>query len=79
MKGICSCSQGSASQYQANYSVNRLNVSITRARCKSIVCLPRPLLNGMPRVLESPDAARGLAFMQNIVRELEKQGRDVRV
>jgi hypothetical protein len=55
------------------YSVNRLNVSITRARCKSIVCLPRPLLDGMPRVLESPDAARGLAFMQNIVRELEKQ------
>jgi DNA replication ATP-dependent helicase/nuclease Dna2 len=55
------------------YSVNRLNVSITRARCKSIVCLPRPLLDGMPRVLESPDAARGLAFMQNIVQEAEKQ------
>jgi superfamily I DNA and/or RNA helicase len=56
------------------YSVNRLNVSITRARCKSIVCLSRPLLEGMPRVLGSADAARGLAFMQNIARELEKQG-----
>jgi hypothetical protein len=55
------------------YSVNRLNVSITRARAKSIVCLPRPLLEGLPRVLESDDAARGLAFMQNIALEADRQ------
>jgi hypothetical protein len=55
------------------YSVNRLNVSITRARSKSVVCLPRPLLEGMPRVLESEEAAAGLAFMQGLVREAERQ------
>jgi hypothetical protein len=55
------------------YSVNRLNVAITRARSKSIVCLPRPLLEGLPRVLDSEDAAQGLAFMQSVVREAERQ------
>jgi hypothetical protein len=55
------------------YSVNRLNVALTRARSKSVVCLPRPLLDGLPRVLELPDASRRLAFMQNFVHEAEGQ------
>lgn len=49
------------------YSLNRLNVSITRARAKSIVCLPRPLLDASPQVLDFPEAARGLAFMRGLV------------
>jgi DNA replication ATP-dependent helicase Dna2 len=55
------------------YSVNRLNVAITRARAKTVVCLPQPLLQGLPRVLQSEQAAAGLAFMQNIVRAAEMQ------
>jgi len=53
------------------YSLNRLNVSITRARSKSIVCLPRPLLDATPAVLEVPEAARGLAFMRRLVQAVE--------
>jgi DNA replication ATP-dependent helicase Dna2 len=49
------------------YSLNRLNVSITRARCKSVVCLPKPLLDASPQVLDVPEAARGLAFMRGLV------------
>jgi hypothetical protein len=55
------------------YSVNRLNVAITRARCKSVVFLPRPLLESLPRVLDNPDAERGLAFMRNLVTEAARQ------
>jgi hypothetical protein len=53
------------------YSLNRLNVSVTRARAKSIVCLPRPLLEATPAVLEVPEAARGLAFMRQLVQVVE--------
>lgn len=49
------------------YSLNRLNVSITRARAKCVVCLPRPLLDASPQVLDFPEAARGLAFMRGLV------------
>ena len=55
------------------YSVNRLNVAITRARCKSVEFLPRPLLTGLSRVMVSPDASRGLAFMERLVAETERQ------
>jgi DNA replication ATP-dependent helicase Dna2 len=55
------------------YSLNRLNVSITRARVKSVVCLPRPLLDAPPSVLESPEAARGLACMRGLVMAVEAQ------
>jgi hypothetical protein len=55
------------------YSVNRLNVSITRARAKTVVCLPRPLLEGLVGVLQLENAAAGLAFMQNVVRAAEAQ------
>ena len=49
------------------YSVNRLNVAITRARVKTILILSRPLLEGTPRVLEDEEAAEGLATMRRLV------------
>src|SRR5205807_4479428 len=49
------------------YGLNRLNVAITRARTKSIVCLPRPLLEASPQVLDVDQAAAGLAFMRRLV------------
>jgi DNA replication ATP-dependent helicase Dna2 len=56
------------------YSVQRLNVSVTRARSKTIVFLPRPLVDGLPQLLASEAAGRGLAYMQDLVREAERQG-----
>src|SRR5262249_38486448 len=49
------------------YGLNRLNVALTRARCKSVVCLPAPLLGATPQVLDQPEAAAGLAFMRRLV------------
>ncbi len=60
------------------YSVQRLNVSVTRAQSKTIVFLPRPLVDGLPQVLASESAARGLAYMQDLVREAERQGAAIR-
>lgn len=56
------------------YGVQRLNVSITRARAKTVLFLPRPLVDGSPQVLDSDQAARGLAMMEGLVREGERQG-----
>jgi hypothetical protein len=55
------------------YSVNRLNVAITRARTKSVVCLPAALLEASPQVLEMPEASRGLSFMRRLVQGVEAQ------
>ena len=62
------------------YGLNRLNVAVTRARAKCIVCLPRPLLDAPPQVLDLPEAARGLAFMREIGpgRVARRRGIDVR-
>ncbi|MDX9721285.1 MAG: C-terminal helicase domain-containing protein, partial [Myxococcota bacterium] len=49
------------------YGRNRLNVAITRARCKSIVFLPKPLLDASVEVLEVPKAREGLEFMRALV------------
>lgn len=49
------------------YSLNRLNVAITRARAKCLVFLPRPLLEPSLDVLQNEAAARGLGFMQALV------------
>jgi hypothetical protein len=56
------------------YGLNRLNVAITRARCKTIVCLPRPLLDASPQVLDVEAAAAGLGFMRRLVAEVERSG-----
>ena len=58
------------------YGLNRLNVAVTRARTKCIVCLPRPLLDAPPQVLDLPEAARGLAFMRELVQSVSRGGEE---
>ena len=59
------------------YGLNRLNVAITRARCKTIVCLPRPLLDASPQVLDVEAAAAGLGFMRRLVEWIRGQGEEL--
>jgi DNA replication ATP-dependent helicase Dna2 len=56
------------------YGVQRVNVSLTRTRSKTVLFLPRPLVDGSPQVLGSDRASFGLALMQDLVRETERQG-----
>jgi hypothetical protein len=59
------------------YGLNRLNVAVTRARTKCIVCLPRPLLDASPQVLDVDAAAVGLAFMRRLVTAVEDVGEEL--
>jgi superfamily I DNA and/or RNA helicase len=59
------------------YGLNRLNVAVTRARTKTVVCLPRPLLEATPQVLDVDAAAAGLAFMRRLVAVAERAGEEV--
>jgi hypothetical protein len=59
------------------YGLNRLNVALTRARTKSIVCLPRPLLEATPQVLDVEAAAVGLAFMRRLVAVAQNLGEEL--
>jgi hypothetical protein len=56
------------------YSLNRLNVAITRARSKTIVFLPRPLLEAPVAAFEDDTIAEGIAFMQGLWRWAEEHG-----
>jgi hypothetical protein len=56
------------------YSLNRLNVAITRARAKSIVFLPRPLIEPPVPAYEDDRVAEGIAFMQGLVEYAQRQG-----
>ena len=56
------------------YSLNRLNVSVTRARSKCIVFLPRPLLNPTFELLSSDKAARGLGHMMALLDYCREHG-----
>ncbi len=56
------------------YGLNRLNVALTRARCKCVVCLPELLVEASPQVLDVPAAAEGLAFMRRLVDTVENEG-----
>ena len=56
------------------YSLNRLNVSVTRARSKCIVFLPRPLLNPTFELLSSDKAARGLGHMMALLDYCKEHG-----
>jgi hypothetical protein len=56
------------------YGLNRLNVALTRGRTKTIVCLPVPLLEATPQILDVETAAEGLAFMRRLVRLVEQAG-----
>jgi DNA replication ATP-dependent helicase Dna2 len=59
------------------YGLNRLNVAITRARCKTVVCLPRPLLEASPQVLDVEAAAAGLGFMRRLVDWIRRHGEEL--
>lgn len=48
------------------YSLNRLNVAITRARIKTVVFLSRSLLEPPLQALDQEDVANGIAFMQGL-------------
>jgi hypothetical protein len=56
------------------YSLNRLNVSITRARAKTVVFLPKPLIEPPVAAFEDDTIAEGIAFMQGLVRFAEHEG-----
>jgi hypothetical protein len=56
------------------YGLNRLNVAVTRAKTKCVVCLPRPLLEAAPAVLDNAAAADGLAFMRALEQHCAKKG-----
>jgi superfamily I DNA and/or RNA helicase len=49
------------------YSLNRLNVAITRARAKTVLFIPRPLLEPPIQVLDQDDVAEGVAYMQGLM------------
>jgi predicted RecB family nuclease len=50
------------------YSLNRLNVAITRAKSKTIVFLSRHLLTPTIQVLENPEAIEGISYMVGLER-----------
>src|SRR6185436_230094 len=54
------------------YSLNRLNVAVTRARMKTIVFLSRPLLEPPVAAFEDDRVAEGIAFMQGLWRFAER-------
>ena len=56
------------------YSLNRLNVAVTRGRSKCVVCLSRPLLKAPPGVLEDPEALVGLSHMLALVEFAKAHG-----
>ena len=56
------------------YSLNRLNVAITRARAKTVVLLGRPLIEPPIAAFEDDRIAEGIAFMQGLVQWAERHG-----
>jgi hypothetical protein len=60
------------------YSLNRLNVSITRARSKTIAFLPRPLIEPPIAAFEDDETAEGIAFMQGLVQHASHNGEESR-
>lgn len=58
------------------YSLNRLNVAVTRGRAKCVVCLPRPLLKASPAVLEDEEALAGLSHMLALVEFAKDNGEE---
>jgi hypothetical protein len=60
------------------YSLNRLNVSITRGRAKTIVFLSRALTEPPVQAFADDRNADGIAFMQGLVRHAERHGQEQR-
>jgi DNA replication ATP-dependent helicase Dna2 len=59
------------------FSLNRLNVAVTRARCKSLLFLPRPLLEPPIQVLDADEVAKGVAYMQGLYHWCRSQSEPV--
>lgn len=58
------------------YSLNRLNVSVTRAKAKCIVFLPRPLLEPSFDLLSNENAVKGLGHMHSMIEYCRKYGKE---
>jgi hypothetical protein len=56
------------------YSLNRLNVAITRAKTKTLVFLPRPLIEPPIQAYEDDRISAGVAFMQGLVQFAKHHG-----
>lgn len=56
------------------YSLNRLNVSVTRARSKCIMFIPRPLMDPPIALLQNKKAADGLYYMLELQRFCRENG-----
>lgn len=61
------------------YSLNRLNVAITRSRVKTVAFLPRPLLEPPVAAFEDDRIAEGIGFMQGLWRFAEREGESVQI
>ncbi len=61
------------------YSLNRLNVSITRGQSKCIIFLPGPLLEPHLDVLENETASRGLHYMFDLLEFCKESGGGERI
>lgn len=59
------------------YDINRLNVAITRARAKAIVCLPEPLLRGSAQLINDPRSLDGLSYMQYLAKRASRGSESV--
>ncbi|MFP4654462.1 MAG: AAA domain-containing protein [Methanohalobium sp.] len=57
------------------YSLNRLNVSVTRAKSKCVLFLPRPLLEPSVELLQNEDASSGFHHMLNLIDFCRKYGK----
>lgn len=49
------------------YSRNRLNVSVTRGRHKTVLVMPAALLQAPPQIMERQEAVQGLGYMRELV------------
>jgi DNA replication ATP-dependent helicase Dna2 len=63
-------------EQQFIYSLNRLNVSITRGRAKTIVFLSRALTEPPVQAFADDRNAAGIAFMQGLVRHAVQHGEE---
>ena len=58
------------------YNQNRLNVSLTRAKTKCIICLPRPLLAPHIDLLDDEEVMQGMTFMRNLEKFCQAHGEE---
>jgi hypothetical protein len=62
------------SEMEFIYDLNRLNVSVTRAKEKVILLLSRALLDGDLSVLDNPKALAGLSYMRHVEARCRARG-----